>query len=313
MIRGPTIAMPDDTTSVVLTLRDQPDAAVAALRMLAGQTHQALDVVVVTGGDNATTEAAGRTLAELALNSRIIVSTTNDDALFLSRSRNAGVAASRGAYVTFLEPGIHWKPDKLAAQVARLQSDGDATLCLVQGRWHDRAGQPEGLICRNMSTPDTEGWRALLWAETVPATCVMARRIDLGTHPFDTTLAFGAEQDLWIKLATNGHTAFITTPLVDCPRPTARTFDWHAALQAGHMMIDGHLADFADQLSPFERYRARARVLAEVGLLLAADPRQRSRATGLLARAALAGVMSPRQAWRALHPGSAGDPLPPAR
>lgn len=313
MTRGPTIAMPDDATSVVLTLRDQPDAAVAALRMLAGQTHQALDVVVVTDGDNATTEAARRTLAELALDSRIIVSTAGDDDLFLSRSRNAGVAASRGAYVTFLEPGIHWKPDKLAAQVARLQADGDATLCLVQGQWHDRAGRPDGLICRSMPTPDTEGWRTLLWAETVPATCVMARRIDLGTHPFDTSLAFGAEQDLWIKLASNGHTAFIATPLVDCRRPSTHTLDWRSAVKAGHMMIDGHLADFADQLSPFERYRARARVLADIGLLLAADPRQRSRATGLLARAALAGVMSPRQAWRALHPRSAGGTLSPAR
>lgn len=56
----------------------------------------------------------------------------------MSASRNAGIAASRGEFIAFLDADDVWLPDKLAEQIAIF--DADPAIDMIYGRtliWHD--------------------------------------------------------------------------------------------------------------------------------------------------------------------------------
>jgi glycosyltransferase involved in cell wall biosynthesis len=104
-----------DTVSVVIPTYDRPESLSRAIDSVLNQTHRDLEVIVVVDGPNRAIEDLLRSHADPRV--RWIVNRTN---LGTSGSRNAGVSASDGRWVGFLDDDDVWLPSKLSQQLALL-------------------------------------------------------------------------------------------------------------------------------------------------------------------------------------------------
>ena len=53
----------------------------------------------------------------------------------VSAARNAGIRASRGSLIAFLDSDDHWLPDKLAIQAAFFDANRRASICQTDEIW----------------------------------------------------------------------------------------------------------------------------------------------------------------------------------
>jgi glycosyltransferase involved in cell wall biosynthesis len=119
---------------VIATNRDTPFLA-DALASVVAQTYQDWEIVVVDNG--VPDPAALRATVEHVGGARTIVV---PPAATVSLARNAGVSASTGGLVVFLDDDDIWHPERLEAQVASLRSQPSAPASYCGG-WHlDGAG-----------------------------------------------------------------------------------------------------------------------------------------------------------------------------
>jgi hypothetical protein len=245
-----------------------------AIASVAAQTLREVELILVDDCSTDDTAMVARGLLERGgLRGEVIRLPANGGPAV---ARNAGVARARGTYVAFLDADDVWLPEKLELQAALLDAHPSVTLCGCQADWVDATGRVVGPLYQGLPDLVPDGWKRLLWNCFVATPCAMARRADLGLHPFDPALRVGEDRDLWIKLASNG-----TVGLV--PRCMARILVSPGSFMARHTelvrrctwpMVERHLASFADALTPFDRLRARASLHSQVGKSLSAAPGQ---------------------------------------
>jgi len=129
-----------------------------------------------------------------------------------SGAMNAGIAAANGELIAFLDADDEWLPDKLAHQVQALEAHRTAVLVASGCRFVDGDGrlvrEESGIVL--LGVPAEETWRLLLARTLIAKPCVLARTAALrDVGPFDTKLAIGADQDMWIRLALAGPIEFV--------------------------------------------------------------------------------------------------------
>lgn len=98
--------------SIVIPTRHRPDLVVRAVRSVLGQTHQALEVIVVIDGPDDLTVKSLVDIKDFRL--RIKALPTNHGP---AEARNAGVKEARGRWVAFLDDDDEWLPQKLSRQL----------------------------------------------------------------------------------------------------------------------------------------------------------------------------------------------------
>jgi glycosyltransferase involved in cell wall biosynthesis len=121
-------------------------------------------------------------------------------------ARNAGIVASRGAYVAFLDADDRWLPDFLRRQVSHLDSHPacDLVYCdAILGGESTLAGR-----CF-METAPSEGDVSLLSlieqrCNILLSTVVARRNTIVKSGLFDETLRRGQDFELWLRLAFAG-------------------------------------------------------------------------------------------------------------
>lgn len=119
----------DPLVSVVVPTFDRTEFLAQALRSVAAQTYNEWEVVVVDDG-SPDPDAVDAVVAS-AVNARVIHQSNGG----LPVARNAGLAASRGEFIAFLDDDDVWAPDKLHKQLAALQKSPDALGCYCSG-WY---------------------------------------------------------------------------------------------------------------------------------------------------------------------------------
>lgn len=96
------------------------------LRSVAGQTHRALDVIVVDDGSTDATAAIADTFARDDARFRVVRQANGG----VAAARNHGASIARSDLLAFVDADDLWTPDKTAAQLAALAAAGpDAALC----------------------------------------------------------------------------------------------------------------------------------------------------------------------------------------
>jgi len=170
------------------------------------QTYGNREIIVV---DDASTDATADIVAShYGDRVRLLRSLRNQGA---SGATNDGIAAAKGALIAFLDADDEWLPDKLARQVAVLDSSPDVVMVASGCRFVSGSGEvgsDAGIFA--FDVPPGEIWRLLLAATLIAKPCVMARTATLRTVGlFDTSLAVGEDQDMWIRLALAGGVAFV--------------------------------------------------------------------------------------------------------
>lgn len=258
--------------SVVIPCFNSQELIAGTIASVVNQTLQGIEIILIDdASSDATVEVARRALEQSGLAGCVVRCGTNGGP---ARARNEGVRRSRGEFVAFLDSDDTWLPEKLERQVALMRADPHVTLCGCQARWVDQESQREWLLFKDLPTFNPEGWRLLLWRTYIATPCVMARRDDLGTAPFDARLRVAEDRDLWFKLATNGTVALVQEPMVRIRVSRGSYMSKHVELIRDHTvpMMRRNMALFADKLTLRERALALGRLHAELGRSMTDGP-----------------------------------------
>lgn len=122
--------------SVIVPTQGRRTSLAAALRSVLAQTHAALEVIVVDDAVPAESAAwrAAPELAAIWADARVRVVAWHRGA-GCAAAKNAGLAAARGAWVSYLDDDNVYRPTKVAAQLARARSSGSpVVLCGLEVR-----------------------------------------------------------------------------------------------------------------------------------------------------------------------------------
>jgi glycosyltransferase involved in cell wall biosynthesis len=104
---------PVTRVSVVIPTRNRPELVRRAVESVLAQTHRNFEVIVVIDGPDPVTESALREVMDQRLHVLPL-----PESLGGSDARNAGIAASSGEWVAFLDDDDEWLPERLARQLA---------------------------------------------------------------------------------------------------------------------------------------------------------------------------------------------------
>lgn len=105
--------------SVILPVYNGERFLAEAIDSVLAQTRPALELVAV---DDGSTDASARMLADYAARDTRVVVLTQANA-GVTAARNAGIAASHGEYIAFLDQDDRWTADALALHIAALAAD----------------------------------------------------------------------------------------------------------------------------------------------------------------------------------------------
>ena len=238
---------------------------------LASQTYTAFEVVVVDDASpDATGERACHALRRTGLRHVVVRLAGNAGP---SGARNVGVSLALGEYVAFQDADDTWLPEKLARQVELMDRHPEVTLCGCEAEVTNLDGSMARTLFRNLPLFQEAAWKLLLLGDFIPASCAMARRSDLGTHPFNPALRAAEGRDVWIRLASNGVTAVLQDALVRTLAPPASALSG-AALAASDTkrVVDFHVGAMRDYMTWRERHAVYGSLHSSIGRDLAARP-----------------------------------------
>ena len=209
-------------------------------------------------------------------------------------ARNDAIAAAKGELIAFLDADDEWLPEKLARQVAAFAAHPAAGLVACDLRAvHEDGSEGASVFMRQLPSAGTTAWKALLASSFLGTSAVLAPRAlieELGG--FDTALAVGEDQDLFIKLARRGEVVIVPDALaIYHYRGTSYSVDYardQARIVLG--MVRRHLVEEAAQLTGAERRQILAQRYGRLGRNLIAAGARRRGAALILQAASLGSV-----------------------
>lgn len=164
------------------------------------QAYAPVEIVVV---DDGSTDATPEILHSYRTAGKIIH--IRQDNKGLAAARNAGIRASSGEYVAFLDADDLFLPEKIALQAAYLDAHPacDVSYC---GLWHFYEDDPDRLLQLDYEYPSGDAvFPALLRKNFVnPLSVVMRRTAFERFGMFDETFRRSEDWELWVRLAHQG-------------------------------------------------------------------------------------------------------------
>jgi glycosyltransferase involved in cell wall biosynthesis len=250
-------ASPGPLVSVVIPTCDRPGVAERAVRSALSQTHETLEILVVDDASTTPFELP----AQLARDPRVQTLRLGERS-GAGEARNAGVRASRGELIAFLDDDDRWRPTKIERQLEVLERHGDAVDAVETGYDLWDGGR---LILRYLPQSDRDLRTALLATPYLQPSTVMLRKSafeELGG--FDPALTRVEDWDLWVRFSDSHEAAALPEVLVD--RQESHTHP--AELLRWYREMVSRLEPRIEALQPADRSRARcAHLLVESQLL----------------------------------------------
>jgi glycosyltransferase involved in cell wall biosynthesis len=255
------------TFSVVIAAHNAAPTLPATIRSVLQQTRQDFEVFVIDDGSvDGTDEALRRTTDDPR------VSYTRKEQSGPADSRNAGIAASRGAFVCLLDSDDLWLPTYLQAMDDAFAAEPTASLAYTDAwKLDDRTRriyrksimEERDLPARPPREPE-ELLVELLRENFVYTSATVRREVLLDVGGF-TTFARSEDYELWLRIAATGHT-FVRTAGIQAvyrQRPGSRIHNTSAMTQGRVEIYDFVVRTY--DLTP------RARAIAEAQLQRAKD------------------------------------------
>lgn len=194
--------------SVVLPTHNRASLLKKAIDSVLLQTERDLELIIV---DDASTDQTSELLNEFVkIDARIKV-IKNKVALGGGGARNAGIFASKGKWVAFLDDDDEWFKNKLSLQLEKINLSPSAVACSCDYEHH----YPFGLI-KKFVLPDRITLNELYYGNSLggASMCLCSRNILLSIKGFDTKLKSGQDWDLWVRLRAQGQVVVCNEPLV---------------------------------------------------------------------------------------------------
>ncbi len=187
---------PPPVVSVVIPAYNAAWCVRKAIDGVLAQTYRDYEVVAVNDGSTDDTAAV---LAGYGSAIRVVDQPNGG----MSNARNAGIRASRGEFIAFLDSDDWWLPPKLERQVALMRERPEIGFCSCAARVENMEGQ----LLNLWECPTVQGSFLVHLFQSgadVPGSCsaVLARRnLVLAAVAFDESLRGAEDPDLWIRLA----------------------------------------------------------------------------------------------------------------
>jgi glycosyltransferase involved in cell wall biosynthesis len=184
--------------SVIIPTYQRASLVGNAVRSVLSQSYTDREIIVVD--DGSTDDTSG--VLSLFGDAIRVVRQSNQG---LSAARNAGIQASVGHYLAFLDDDDEWMPDRLKVQVALLDANDQIGLAFANMDAHDEAGRFLGHWFDYHTPPPLLSVETLFLYNYIPVLTVIVRRSvldDVGW--FDTGLDSCEDYDLWLRVIA-GH------------------------------------------------------------------------------------------------------------
>lgn len=179
-----------------------------ALDSVLAQTFGDWECIIV---DDASTDDSGRVAAAYAARDARFRVITHDTNKGPAASRNSGIAASRGAYLQFLDADDRLLPDKIAQHVRFLEAHPETGVVYSEAGFF-RDGEPDrlmpslhGTLSRSMMARvhgADEAWRKLEHYNITPTPAALVRRAI--APRFEESCAAHEDWDFWLRCAAAG-------------------------------------------------------------------------------------------------------------
>ena len=194
--------------SVVIPTRNRELLLPNAIRSVLAQTFRGLEVLVV---DDASEDGTREVVAGLS-DGRVRY-LRRESRQGGSAARNAGIRASRGEFVAFLDDDDEWLPDKLELQLALFAADPELGVVYSSYLVVDR--ESGRVVGRKVAERRGDLSRDLLVRNVIGNTSsVVARRSCFETAGlFDEQLPSFEDYDLWLRLSTRFRFDFVERDL----------------------------------------------------------------------------------------------------
>jgi glycosyltransferase involved in cell wall biosynthesis len=183
------------TVSVIIPVFNRPNVLGRAVESVLFQTFEDFELIVV---DDGSTQPIAEVIAEALQrpNVHLLHHETNRGA---AAARNTGVRTAEGRYVAFLDSDDRWHREKLARQVAFMQSDADCRASCT-----GFALVSNGKVFDRRLPPIVNDLDGILWGcRTSPGTTLMMdRTLYEAAGPMDETLGRLEDWD-WMLLAAS--------------------------------------------------------------------------------------------------------------
>ncbi len=180
--------------SVIIPTYQRAALAGNAVRSVLSQSYRDKEVIVV---DDGSTDNTAEVLATFGGAVRVIRQSNQG----LSAARNAGIKASTGRYVAFLDDDDEWMPDRLDVQVPVLEGNDQIGLVFANMDAHDDTGRFLGQWFDYHAPPPLLSVETLFLYNFIPIPTVVLRRSvldDVGW--FDPSLDSCEDYDLWLRV-----------------------------------------------------------------------------------------------------------------
>lgn len=201
----------DPLVSVIVTSYNYGRFLSGAIQSALAQTYPNLEIVLVDDGSTDDTPAVAANYAD----SVRYVRQANQGA---ARARNAGIAATRGPLVAFLDADDQWFPDKIARQVEHLRNHPEVGLVSCHAYACDEEMRVESTV---HAAEWASRWmleRLLVRNVVLNPTCALVRREALDLVSGFSELKQWEDWDTWLHIAKSYPLGFVPEPLAKVRR-----------------------------------------------------------------------------------------------
>lgn len=249
-------AMPSATprVSVIVPTFNRARLVGPAVRSVLGQTYGDLEVVVV---DDGSTDDTADVLAALEDPRVEVLRLPGNSGPAVAR--NHGIAQARGEVIAFQDSDDRWHKDKLARQLALLDSSPRDVGVVYSGIWRvtpegERFYVPKERILGTTYVKEGRVLRELARGNFVDLPAAIVRRECLdAVGVFDETYPAIEDWELWLRIAGKYAYAYVAEALVEAPySPDSISFDHQRNAQAYEILIARYESTFraAGALAP---------------------------------------------------------------
>jgi len=260
---------PERIVSAIIPTYNNADMVVEAVRSVQAQTWPAMEIIVVDDGSDDDTLTR---LSEFGDAVKVI----QQENLGPAFARNAGIRASTGEIIAFLDSDDLWMPEKIEQCVAALDANPDAGVVYTAVYWHEMDSGLEYVLPQYTMS----GWMArdlFLECHGVCTSALVVRRSCFEkTGYFDEDFFRAQDWDLMIRLAEDFQYTHVDKPLTEMRRHRGNLSTTHRDLYAKYnlMVLENALKRRPDL---YEELKADsfARAYFRFGMLLYSDFKMR--------------------------------------
>ncbi len=178
-----------------------------AINSVLAQSYRGFELVVVDDGSEDGT--AERILTKYGSRIRLFSQPRRG----VAAARNLGVGRSTGKYLAFLDSDDLWRPKKLEAQVAFMESHSEAAICQTEEIWIRNGVRVNPK--KKHRKPSGDIFRASLDLCLVsPSAVMIARELFDRLGGFDESFPVCEDYDLWLRVTAELKVFLIPAPLV---------------------------------------------------------------------------------------------------